>query len=180
MLLTGDILLFVVSLWLTLFVRYLKIPGEEIFETHLAPFLMLSVMWIVVFYIAGLYDKHTVLLKSLLANRIINTQIINIIIAALIFWMFPFDIAPKTNLIIYLFISSGLLMWWRLRLFPQFSPKAEHRALLIADGQEAQELMTEENQNERYNFIFVRKRCRSSLLILEVNILKRYCRFFLR
>ncbi len=109
-----------------------------------------------VFYIAGLYDKHTVLLKKLLFARIINTQIVNIILAAVVFVMIPFGIAPKTNLVIYLFVSIGLIMFWRLYLFNFFSPKTRHKALLIADGEEAIELADEINNNDRYNYSFVR------------------------
>jgi len=105
----GDVAIFVVTLWLTLLVRYLKIPSSELLSAHLGPFLLLSGVWLFIFYIAGLYDKHTVFLKNLLFSRIINTQFVNILIAALIFLIVPFDIAPKTNLIIYLVISVGLI-----------------------------------------------------------------------
>lgn len=155
-LLIGDVLLFFVALWVTLLVRYLQIPSEEIFAQHFGPFLWLSVIWIIVYYIAGLYDKHTMLLKSLLVGRIINTQIINILIAAIFFFLVPAGIAPKTNLVIYLVISSAAIIWWRIALFPLFSPKKHHNALLIADGEEAEELMYEVNHNERYNYRFVR------------------------
>jgi lipopolysaccharide/colanic/teichoic acid biosynthesis glycosyltransferase len=155
-LLVGDMLLFLVALWVTLFVRYLEIPKDGVFMGHFYPFLWLSVIWILVFYIAGLYDKHTVFLKSVLMNRIINTQLLNILIAAIFFIVVPSDIAPKTNLVIYLVISSGFILWWRLRLFTLFSPKKHHKALLIASGAEAEELVREVNNNERYNYTFVK------------------------
>ncbi len=152
----GDAVCFSLALWLTLLLRYLEWPSEERLDAHLGPFLLLSSLWIMVFYIAGLYDKHTVLLKKLLFARIINTQIVNIILAAVVFVMIPFGIAPKTNLVIYLFVSIGLIMFWRLYLFNFFSPKTRHKALLIADGEEAIELADEINNNDRYNYSFVR------------------------
>jgi exopolysaccharide biosynthesis polyprenyl glycosylphosphotransferase len=155
-LILGDAVCFSLALWLTLLLRYLEWPSEERLDAHLGPFLLLSSLWIMVFYIAGLYDKHTVLLKKLLFARIINTQIVNIILAAVVFVMIPFGIAPKTNLVIYLFVSIGLIMFWRLYLFNFFSPKTRHKALLIADGEEAIELADEINNNDRYNYSFVR------------------------
>ena len=116
-LLLGDALLFVVALWITLLVRYISIPEADVINAHMGPFLMLIGVWIAVFFIAGLYDKHTVFLKTRMVGRIINTQIANIIIAAAIFISFPFDIAPKTNLVIYLVVSSALIVWWRIKLF---------------------------------------------------------------
>lgn len=155
-LITGDIFFFVVALWLTLTVRYLSIPDYHLFAIHLGPFLTISTVWIFVFYIAGLYDKQTVLLKSFLFARVLNTLVVNILIAALLFLVIPFGIAPKTNLVIYLFISVGLFTWWRMYAFRFVSPKTKHRAILIADGPEAIELVDEINNNDRYTYSFLR------------------------
>lgn len=151
-----DILLFVVSLWLTLLVRYFEFPSTELFASHLGPFLIISTVWLFIFYIAGLYDKHTIFLKTLLFSRILNTQVVNILIAALLFFIIPFGIAPKTNLVIYLVISIVLFTVWRMYLFQYVSPKTLHRAILLADGPEAIELVDEINNNDRYNYSFHR------------------------
>lgn len=155
-LIIGDIFLFVAALWMTLTVRYLGFPDHDLFVAHLGPFLTISTVWLFVFYIAGLYDKHTVFLKSLLFTRILNTQIINILIAALLFLIIPFGIAPKTNLVIYLVISVALFTFWRMYLFRFVSPKTLHKAILIADGPEAIELVDEINNNDRYSYSFHR------------------------
>ena len=152
----GDMVFFIVALWLTLSVRYLELPSSHNINAHLGPFLALSVLWLLVYYIAGLYDKQTTFLKSLLLKRIISTHCLNIIIAGVVFLAIPLGIAPKTNLIIYLLISSGLLVWWRLKLFPLLAPKRRYQALLITAGEEeAKELVAEVNRGERYNFTFV-------------------------
>jgi lipopolysaccharide/colanic/teichoic acid biosynthesis glycosyltransferase len=152
----GDIAVFMISLWMTLFIRYLEIPSLERLSAHVGPFLLLTSIWVLIFYMAGLYDKHTVFLKSLLFSRILNTQIVNILVAALIFIIVPFSIAPKTNLVIYLFVSVALFTYWRLVLFNKISPRTQHKAILIADGPEAIELVDEINHNDRYNYSFVR------------------------
>lgn len=155
-LVSGDVACFLVSLWLTLLVRYLEWPSWQLLGDHFGPFLILTGVWLFIFYIAGLYDKHTVFLKSLLFSRILNTQVANMLIAALLFLIIPFGIAPKTNLIIYLLVSIVLITAWRLWLFNYLSPKNTHRALLLADGAEAVELVDEINNNDRYNYSFVR------------------------
>ncbi len=155
-LLIGDAVFFMVALWITLAVRYLEWPSADNLNIHFKPFLVLTIVWVLVFFIAGLYDKHTNFLKSRLVSRIINAQVLNIVIAAVLFLIIPFGIAPKTNLVIYLLISSGLILWWRVKVFPKFSHKRHHRALLIASGDEAKELVEEVNNNQRYNYVFVR------------------------
>ncbi len=152
----GDLIVFFTALWLTLLVRYVSLPDLNLYTTHLGPFLAISGVWLFIFYIGGLYDKHTVYLKSLLISRILNIQVANILIAAFLFLIIPFGIAPKTNLIIYLVISVLLITWWRLYIYPYFSPKVRHKAILVADGAEAVELVDEINNNDRYNYTFVR------------------------
>lgn len=155
-LLLGDVAIFVASLWLTLTVRYLEIPSAERLDMHLGPFLLLSGVWLFVFYVAGMYDKHTSLFRSNLVSQIIHTQFINILIAAVAFLLFPLGIAPKTNLVIYLAVSIVLITAWRVYLFPRISPRHTRRAILIADGDEAIELVDEVNNNPRYSYHFLR------------------------
>ncbi len=56
LLILGDIGFIIVALWLTLLVRYFAIPSAELFYEHLGPFLILSTVWLFIFYIGGLYD----------------------------------------------------------------------------------------------------------------------------
>jgi lipopolysaccharide/colanic/teichoic acid biosynthesis glycosyltransferase len=155
-LVVGDIFFFLVALWVTLLFRYLSIPSSELLGAHIGPFLIISSVWLFIFYIGGLYDKQTVFLKSLLFARIINTQIVNILVAALLFLIIPFGIEPKTNLVIYLFVSTALITWWRMSAFRSVAPKIKHRAILLADGAEAIALVDEINNNDRYNYSFHR------------------------
>ncbi|MEZ4195053.1 MAG: sugar transferase [Candidatus Paceibacterota bacterium] len=155
-LIIGDIIFFVIALWLTLFFRYLEFPSSERFGAHLGPFLTISTVWLFIFYIAGLYDKQTLFLKSLLFTRILNTLVANGIVASILFLIIPFGIAPKTNLVIYLLVSVVLFTWWRMYLYRYIAPKIEHRALLLADGPEAIELVDEINNNNRYTYSFIR------------------------
>jgi lipopolysaccharide/colanic/teichoic acid biosynthesis glycosyltransferase len=156
LLLTGDVLAVVLALWLTLLVRYLGLPSAELFSDHLWPFLIVSTLWLLVFYLFGLYDKHTLLLKKSLLSRLLYAQAVNGIVAALSFLVVPFGITPKTTLVIFLGFSSALLIWWRIWLSPRCSPHTQHRAILIADGPAAIELVDEINNNDRYNYYFVR------------------------
>ena len=152
----GDITVFVVSLWLTLIVRYGSQFDGELFNDHIGPFAVLFLLWVLVFYISGLYGKGIMLNKSSLADALIKTQSFNIVLAALFFFFLPWvGIAPKTNLLIYLFISLVLIVLWRLALYPRLSlPRERDRALLLAHGAEAEELVQEVNGNKRYHSVF--------------------------
>ncbi|MFN3188118.1 MAG: sugar transferase [Candidatus Paceibacteria bacterium] len=155
-LVTGDVLVFFAAVWITLLVRYFSWPGSELLAAHFGPFALMSAIWLGIFYVGGLYDKHTVLLKTLLFSRILNIQLVNILLAGAVFVVFPFGITPKTNLVIYLFVSVGLISVWRLYLVPMLAPKTNKRAILLADGEEAVELVDEINNNDRYDYTFIR------------------------
>ena len=155
-LLVGDFFFFLVSLWLALLVRNLEIPSRELFSIHLAPFSLLFCVWILVFYIAGLYEKHTVILKSKLPNVLANTQLVNSVLAVVFFYFIPFfGITPKTILFIYLFISFMIVLSWRMYGYFIIGRGHTNNAILIGSGDEMKELFEEVNNNHIYNIRFI-------------------------
>ena len=152
----GDVVFFLVSLWLTLLFRYANLPSATLFVQHITPFAVLFFVWVIVFFIAGLYEKHTVILKSRLPNIILNAQVTNSLIAVLFFYFIPyFGITPKTTLFIYLVISFCLILFWRIRVVSLFGSRRREPAMLIGSGPEVNELIEEVNHNNRYNLYFV-------------------------
>jgi exopolysaccharide biosynthesis polyprenyl glycosylphosphotransferase len=151
----GDILVFLASLWLTLWVRYFEFPQGDTWYDHVVPFSFLFVVWVVIFMIAGLYRKHTVLFKRRLPGVILRAQIINILIAATFFFLIPyFGIAPKTNLFIYLVISFLFVVFWRIYIYQFIDSKRKRSGLLIGSGVELVELQSEINENSSYDLFF--------------------------
>jgi exopolysaccharide biosynthesis polyprenyl glycosylphosphotransferase len=147
-LLVGDLFFFLVSLWLTLLLRNATVPTRAVLLTHLAPFSLLFVAWIIVFYIAGLYEKHTVILQSKLPNILATTQIINSGLAVIFFYFVPlFAIAPKTILFIYVLVSFAFILFWRTYGYFALDRKRAENAILIGSGEEMKELLNEVNAN---------------------------------
>lgn len=154
-LLVGDIIVFTAALWLTLALRYLEPPSAELFRLHIVPFSLLFVAWIVIFFLAGLYGRHTRLLRSRLSATIFYTQLINVVVAALFFFFVPFfGLAPKTILVLYLFVSSALIFLWRVALFPHMRRGKKLKGVLIASGADAHALAEEVAHDSRYPFVF--------------------------
>lgn len=163
----GDTAFFFVALWATLFIRYAALPSGSLLESHLVPFSFLFLSWFVVFFIAGLYEKQAHILKSRLPAIIFNAQVVNSILAVLLFYFVPaFGITPKTNLFIYLIVSFSLILFWRLSLVPALGFRKKEKAILIGSGEEMRELREEVNGNPRYNLMFI-----SSIDLNEVDAL---------
>ncbi|MEK7156466.1 MAG: hypothetical protein AAB790_01515, partial [Patescibacteria group bacterium] len=154
-LLIGDVIIFGVSLWATLALRYLETPSSELFRTHLLPFSFLFAAWVAVFFLAGLYGRHTRLFRSRLAATILYTQMVNIGLAALFFFSIPaFGLAPKTILVLYLVVSFVLIFFWRIGLYPHLRSRRRLKGVLIASGPDAKALALEVASDARYPFAF--------------------------
>ena len=155
-LLLGDLFFFLISLWLTLLIRNGEAPSEELFYTHLTPFAVLFAAWVLVFYIAGLYEKHTVILKNRLPSVLARTQLTNSGLAVAFFYLVPFfGITPKTVLFIYLFVSFALILFWRMYGYFFVGRRPVNNAILIGSGEEMKELVNEVNNNPVYNLRFI-------------------------
>ncbi len=152
----GDIIIFYLSLWITLWIRNQTLPSVELFKLHTAPFSYIFIVWFIVLFIAGLYEKRTLILKHSVPLTIFRTQIINSVIAVLFFYFIPaYGITPKTILFIYLIVSLILMLAWRIYGYALLGPKRKHNALLIASGEEMRELRDEVNTSEHYNLKFI-------------------------
>ncbi len=148
----GDTLVFAFSLWLTLLLRYGELPSDAMIALHAGPFAFLFIVWLLVFFMSGLYEKRVVFFKRDLSGRLIRTQVFNIVLAALFFFLVPaLVITPKTNLAIYFCVSLVLILAWRLTIFPKVTERrSTNEAIIIGTGAEEKELAQELNGNSRY------------------------------
>lgn len=154
-LLLGDVATFIIALWVTLALRSFEVPSSESFLQHLEPFSILFIVWVVVFFLSGLYNRSTWLLRIRLPETILYSQTVNVALAALFFFFVPgFGIAPKVVLAIYLVVSSVLIFLWRVYLFPRVVSHVRQSAVIIGTGNDVQDLITEVNDNPHYPFIF--------------------------
>src|SRR3989339_285426 len=152
----GDVILLYLSLWIALALRYWQIPTSNLWGLHFWPFTIIIGVWILVFFISGLYEKHTLILKSRLPSTVFNAQIANSFIAVLFFYFIGyFGITPKTNLFIYLLVSFALILLWRIygdRILP---PLSKQKGIIVGTGEEMKELLEEVNNNPRYGLQFI-------------------------
>ncbi|MFC1678232.1 sugar transferase [Patescibacteria group bacterium] len=113
-LIIGDIFVLYSSLYLTLLIRYWQWPSYTAWENHFWPFSITFIAWVIIFYIADLYNLHLAINNSKFINLTIRSISIAGLLSAVFFYINPnIDIAPKTNLLIYLIVFAILFVWWR-------------------------------------------------------------------
>jgi len=110
----GDYAVFQIALVLTLLLRYGSINHDS-WAVHTVPFSILSILWIISFYINGLYDLTLTRDNIKFFRAFLETMLINLGISFALFYLVPiFGIAPRTNLILDFAFTLLLGYAWRL------------------------------------------------------------------
>ena len=152
----GDVGVFYLSLWLTLTLRYGRIPDASIWDLHLIPFSFLFIAWLVSFYIAGLYERPVLALRVNATALLFKVHALNSVAALIFFYFIPFlGITPKVNLVLFLFVSLLALHGWRALSYWILRSREPTSALLIASGDEMKELREEVNADARRRLAFI-------------------------
>lgn len=138
----GDVVVYYLSLVLTLWLRYGAQAYEMFFDSHLGPFSVILIIWIVVFYIAGLYDPRSLKNDLDFDKKFWYSLIFNAAIATAFFYLnSTIGVAPKTNLFIFLLIFGGLGYFYRhIANAGLGKGSSATRILLVGDNQTAKEI----------------------------------------
>jgi len=129
LLVISDILIFYIVLGLTLFIRYIVIEQDSgtllnSIPLHLIPFTIIFLLWLIVFWAAGLYDITKLRNEELFYKTLIIAFLINAVIAISFFYFIPyFIITPKINLFVDLALTLAMFYFWR-QYFNRWAGKA--------------------------------------------------------
>ena len=171
-LLIGDFLILVASLWVALLLRNFAVPPFGYFEANVVPFLPMFFISLVIFYIAGLYEKQTRPIRRVMGVRVLGAQTATVAISAILFFILPLSIAPKTILVLYLIVSVVAESVWRFyRMNSEIADGKRVPVILVGSGPTATELYDEVNGNNKYMIRFVgrvEKRSSSTGMIPEM------------
>lgn len=114
-LLLGDIFLLNFALYLTLVLRYQSLDINLLWQKHWPHFLVVFAIWILVFYINNLYNLNVVSSGRRFNRLLINSTLVASSLSTAYFYLnVKSDIAPKTNLLIFILIFLILFLAWRL------------------------------------------------------------------
>ncbi len=167
LLLLGDLVCLNVALWPWLFYRYYGSPNQDLIWAHLLPFVILFVLTILTFFIAGLYERRTRLFWEGSFHLLLKAQLSVAFIASSLFYLVPvFGIEPRANLFAYLSASSVLVIMWR---FIEDRLAHLHRrqpAVIVGTGEGVKELCDEIAHNPRYPLTI--------LAVIEVGTVDRF------
>lgn len=111
----GDVALLYLSLGLMLIARYGLDSIRERISTHIGPFSAIFVVWILVFYLAGLYHHRTIRTRATFFRSFFPAIGIAIATSLIAFYLFgkQFELTPRINLFLFSGIFLLLEYIWR-------------------------------------------------------------------
>ena len=122
-LLSGDIIVLYVSLYLTLLIRYQGGYTVITWEAHFWPFTIIFLLWLIIFYISNLYNLNLAVNNLKFYQSSGRALAIASLVSLAFFYLMPqISIAPKRNLFIYIIVFAVIFYLWRQ--FYNFSLKS--------------------------------------------------------
>ena len=158
-LLIGDIAVLYVSLWLMLFIRYGAKLDINLWEQHFTPFTIIYIIWLIVFFIAGLYDISLARNNITFYSTLLRGLTINIGIAITFFYFLPFfGITPKTNLFLNIGIFAVLFAGWRqLYNYLVKSSALINNVLIIGKNKEINQIIKIVENNPQLSYKIIKQ-----------------------
>jgi exopolysaccharide biosynthesis polyprenyl glycosylphosphotransferase len=155
----GDVVALYASLAITLLIRYGSGFAEQFTNVHAFPFTIVFVLWIVVFYVAGLYDLRRLRNNIDFLKTLLLATTISAMMAIILFYLVPaFGIAPKTNLLIFAIIFIVLESLWRHGMNTVLdSGEAANRIVLVGDGAIADEIAATIEKNSQLGYAVLQR-----------------------
>lgn len=143
----GDILLLYGVLILVLKIRYGMVSTGDIWRLHFWPFTFVFLIWMTVFYIAGLYDLRNMRNGIAFYILVFQTILVNAVVGVVYFYAFSsrlFSIRPQVVFVTYILIFAVLFLFWR-RLYNHLTENQIflRNVLCIGDGTDMGYLIAE-------------------------------------
>ena len=113
----GDVIIYYLSLAISLYLRQIfgqSRDFDNFFKIHIQPFSIILIIWLLVFYLANLYNPQSFKNGFNLYKVFGISVLVSGALSAIAFYLFPFfGITPKTNLFIFILVFGILGFFWR-------------------------------------------------------------------
>lgn len=132
----GDTALLFAALYAGLIIRYGSLLTTGIVTKHFVSFSIIFPIWIVTFGAFGFYDLRLLKNEKVFLYRLLRVMAINTILAIIIFYLFPFAIEPRRNLLIIATLTTAAIFIWRYLFNLLIIRAAVNRVIFIGFNEE--------------------------------------------
>ena len=150
----ADVAALYAALFIALLIRYGGDFYTQFLDAHAVPFTIIFILWITVFYIAGLYDLRRLRNNIDFVKTLFLCIGINAALSVLLFYLIPaFGIAPKTTLAIFIVVFAIVEIFWRRFLNRMMAfGEAPNKMLIIGDGTIGTEIKRTITENSQLGY----------------------------
>lgn len=151
----GDCMVAVLALFLALTLRFFDVPDQGRFLIHAQIFIPIFIIAFAMYYSFDFYDFSLFQTKLRQLSRIIKIHVFTALIGFSYFYLFASftELTPKTVLALYTGLHIACASLWRVFIVPFFiHPTSRAKTLLIAQGEEFEELKSVINSHSFYPF----------------------------
>jgi exopolysaccharide biosynthesis polyprenyl glycosylphosphotransferase len=149
----GDVGALYAALAFTLLIRYGSDFFGDAFRTHLAPFSVIFLLWLLILYLADLYRLASLRSVTATAATLAIAATVAGVLSVVCFYLFTnfFALTPKTNLLIFVAVFFLIDIAWRALTRKWFAAAAEN-VIVIGASPRTRELVAflEENPHAGY------------------------------
>jgi len=149
-----DILLLYLALWLMLKLRF-GLNAGLMWQKHFLAFSVIYPLWLLSFYIFGLYDLNLAKNTPSFYWAILKATVLNGLLSTTLFYLFPYflGVTPKTNLFLNLLFFGILFSLWRY-LYNSFvkSSTLGREIVIIGKNPKSLELAEKINSNPQLGY----------------------------
>ncbi|KKU21828.1 MAG: Bacterial sugar transferase [Candidatus Nomurabacteria bacterium GW2011_GWA1_46_11] len=137
----SDLILFYVSLALVLYIRSGGYSFSAALDLHLLPFSILLLVWLLVYYIDDLYEVTALKNSSFFFANLMRANVIAGLISTAFFYILPiYGITPKTNLLLFIIIFTGLEALARAAFNKAFGTAFRRNLIIVGLNSQSAEL----------------------------------------
>ena len=150
----ADAVALYAGLFITLLIRYGSNFYSQFLTAHALPFTIIFILWIIVFYIAGLYDLRRLRNNLDFLKTLFLCMGVNGALAVMLFYLVPvFGIAPKTNLFLFIVIFAVIEIFWRRFLNRAMAfGESPNKVLVIGNGAISNEIKRVLRENPQLGY----------------------------
>ena len=141
-----DSLILFLALSLVAFSRKDGLDADQFLKQHYALFILIFPVWILIYFIEGLYTLQTYNPANL-SISILRSAFFSVLVSFLLFYFIPieyFVITPKITLLLTAVISIPLLHTWRKFFFLYFGQEDQQQGTLLIGSIGTLELAVDE------------------------------------
>lgn len=152
-LLIGDLVIMYAALFGALFIRYAELTYETL-KAHFFPFSLIFAIWVVIFYVAGLYETRWLKNDLEFVKKLVAGLTAGAILSVILFYFIPaLGITPKTNLFLFLAIFALLEYLYRSVFNAVIaSGTPQNRILFVGSSPDGEKLINHIRQNPQLGY----------------------------